>query len=480
MIYCLNPDCRNPQNPDRINFCLTCGAGLVSLLRERYRVLNLLGTGGFGKTYLAEDTDTPSLRRCVIKQLKPIAHNPQIYQLVQERFQREAAILEQLGEENSQIPSLYAYFSVAGYFYLVQQWIDGQTLTQLVQQQVTLSESFVRVALKSLLLVLDEVHSKGIIHRDIKPDNIILSVRADLPVLIDFGAVKEVMGTELNSQGNLTSSIVIGTLGYMPSEQAAGRPVYSSDLYSLGLTAIYALTGKQPQQLNTDYTTGEILWHQYASNLSQDFIAVLDKAIRLHPRERYKSAKDMLDALQSGAVPIPSTTPPQPAVPNVRVSVPDNLSSDVGVDYTRLRNLLSSGNWKDADYETSLVMLEVVGRESGEWIEPKELLNFPCTDLRTIDRLWVKYSNGRFGFSVQKKIYLEVGGVPDGRFCEEAWDKFGDRVGWRVRGSWISYTLILSYTELHGSKAPRGHLPYSGAITRGFRYFFSRIETCKL
>ncbi|MBR8832734.1 MAG: GUN4 domain-containing protein [Stigonema ocellatum SAG 48.90 = DSM 106950] len=107
------------------------------------------------------------LEKCqFILRFSNAAHSPRIYQLLQERFQREAAILEKLGEENSQIPRLYAYFSFAGYFYLVQQWIDGQTLTQKVQQQVKLSESFVTELLKSLLLVLDYVHSKRIIHRD--------------------------------------------------------------------------------------------------------------------------------------------------------------------------------------------------------------------------------------------------------------------------------------------------------------------------
>jgi serine/threonine-protein kinase len=313
MIYCLNPNCSNPENPDGTNFCLTCGKGLVSLLRERYRVLKLLGSGGFGRTYLAEDTEMPSNRRCVIKQLKPIASNHQIYQLVQERFQREASILEELGEEKEQIPRLYGYFAFAGNFYLVQQWIDGETLVQKVQQQRPLSESAVKDILASLLSVLDYVHSQHIIHRDIKPDNIILRLKDGKPVLIDFGAVKEVMGTVVNSQGNPTSSIVIGTPGFMPSEQAAGRPLYSSDLYSLGLTAIYALTGRQPQELDIDHTTGEIFWHRYAPSVSQDFAKILDKAIRYHPRERYPTARDMLNALQ---LPVSSTLYSQPIAKN--------------------------------------------------------------------------------------------------------------------------------------------------------------------
>ncbi len=287
---------------------------MLTLLNNRYRVLRTLGDGGFGETYLAEDTQMPSGRRCVIKQLKPVKNNPQIYQLVQERFQREAAILEELGEKSVQIPKLYAYFSEAGQFYLVQEWIEGQTLTHKVQQEGVLSESAVKELLISLLPVLDYVHSKRIVHRDIKPDNIILRASDSKPVLIDFGAVKETMGTVVTLSGNRSHSIVIGTPGFMPSEQTAGRPVYSSDLYSLGLTAVYLLTGKLPQELQSDPQMGELLWRRYALSVSPTFAAVLDNAIQFHPRDRYSTAREMLDALRTGVTPIAPISSPQPTV----------------------------------------------------------------------------------------------------------------------------------------------------------------------
>jgi serine/threonine protein kinase, bacterial len=281
----------------------------IQLLNDRYQVIRTLGAGGFGETYLAEDTYMPSKRLCVVKQLRPIHNNPQIYRLVQERFQREAAILEELGGANEQIPALYAYFSSGGQFYLVQEWIEGDTLTGKVQKQGLFSEGAVQELFMNLLPVLDYVHAKHIVHRDIKPDNIIVRHRDEKPVLIDFGAIRESMGTVVNSQGNPTSSIVIGTPGYMPSEQAAGRPVYSSDLYSLGMTVIYLLTGKQAQQLETDSQTGEIVWRQYASHLSPIMATVIDQAIAYHPRDRYSTARAMLDTLQSIANPIPPTQP---------------------------------------------------------------------------------------------------------------------------------------------------------------------------
>lgn len=218
-----------------------------TLLNNRYRVIQVLASGGFGETFLAEDTQMPSKRKCVIKQLKPLENNDQIYKLVQERFQREAALLEKLGDSKNQIPQLYAYFTYDDQFYLIQEYIKGETLAKKKKKEGILSENSVKEILINILPVLEYIHSKRIVHRDIKPDNIIIRSSDRQPVLIDFGAVKETMQTVIAVSENSTKSIVIGTPGFMPSEQSAGRPVYSSDLYSLGLTAIYLLTGKIPQ-----------------------------------------------------------------------------------------------------------------------------------------------------------------------------------------------------------------------------------------
>jgi hypothetical protein len=146
-------------------------------------------------------------------------------------------------------------------------------------------------------------------------------------------------------------------------------------------------------------------------------------------------------------------------VPRQTLRDEDDLSSEKGVDYSKLRDLLKAGKWKEADYETYLVIVQAVGRKEDDYLSSKELLDFPCTDLRTIDRLWVKYSNGRFGFSVQKQIYLSVGGKADGKYYREAWNKFGDRVGWKVDNNWIDYEEVTFSTS-----APEGHLPCVGWV----------------
>ncbi len=149
----------------------------------------------------------------------------------------------------------------------------------------------------------------------------------------------------------------------------------------------------------------------------------------------------------------------QPIPQPIQSVIPsDDLSSEKGVNYTRLRDLLAAGKWKEADAETLAVMLKVSGREQEGYLNEESINMFPCTDLRTIDQLWVKYSNGRFGFSVQKKIYLSVGGKVDGDYYPEAWNKFGDHVGWKVQGNLIDYATDVVFS----TSAPVGHLPFSG------------------
>ncbi|MFM6825462.1 MAG: GUN4 domain-containing protein [Dolichospermum sp.] len=146
--------------------------------------------------------------------------------------------------------------------------------------------------------------------------------------------------------------------------------------------------------------------------------------------------------------------------------------SDVGMDYRKLRDLLKAGKWKEADEETLRVMLCVGGTREG-WLNVESFDNFPCADLRTIDKLWVKYSDGRFGFSVQKRIYQGLGGTRE--YNQFIWWKFGDEVGWTKGGNWLYYKDITFY-----KKAPEGHLPFNGRYFWWGEVLFSRVETCRL
>ncbi|MGH9969633.1 MAG: protein kinase domain-containing protein, partial [Pyrinomonadaceae bacterium] len=246
----------------------------MSLLNNRYKILSELGKGGFGHTFLAEDTHLPSHRRCVIKQFKPANNDPNLLPHLKERFGREASILEEVGEEHGQIPRLYAYFVEDEQFYLVQELVDGQTLGQIVRSDGPLKSGHVREIVTSLLGILDYLHAKDIIHRDIKPDNIIYRKRDGKPVLIDFGTVKQTV-TTVYDQGGAPTSLIIGSPGYMPMEQAVGLAVYASDLYSVGWTAIYLLTGKQPSEM-VDRRTGQNRWQEFTPGIEHDLAMVID------------------------------------------------------------------------------------------------------------------------------------------------------------------------------------------------------------
>ncbi|AFY83266.1 serine/threonine-protein kinase [Oscillatoria acuminata] len=275
----------------------------MQIILNRYKVIRPLESDSLREAFEAEDLEKGS-RKCFIKQFKTNV-NAQGYQIV-EKLQEKAAAwqtlatLQTLGKKHNQIPRLYAYFEDGGEFYLVQEYIEGETLEAKVQREGKLSESLVRKILTSLLPLLEHIHREKIVHSDIKPGNIIILPQDGSnpedginPVLIGFGAVKKAMMTLLNTQGN---AVIIGTPEFMDPGQETGKPVDSSDLYSLGLTAIYLLTGKRPNDL-TDDETGEIVWRQDAPAVSTGLKNVLDKAVRSDTSDHYSSAEEMLSDL---------------------------------------------------------------------------------------------------------------------------------------------------------------------------------------
>ena len=271
--------------------------GTGQLVAGRYCLLRHLGSGGFGDTFLATDEQLPSGRQVVVKRLRPLKNDEPNCAAITAAFNREARILEQVGRDHDQIPELFAYFHENGAFWLVQQFISGPTLSSLGQ----IGYETARQLLQDLLPVLVFLHSRNILHRDIKPDNILLRDGDHKPVLIDFGAVRETMSTVVFSSGASGSSLVIGTQGFMPPEQTAGRAIFSSDLYALALTLISLLTGKLPQELPTDLVSGGVLWRAAAPSVDTALADLLDRAIQAIPAQRFPSAQAMLDALNATA-----------------------------------------------------------------------------------------------------------------------------------------------------------------------------------
>ncbi|MBD2664146.1 serine/threonine protein kinase [Richelia sinica FACHB-800] len=263
-------------------------------LRQRYQVIRVLGSGAFGDTYLAQDLDLPNHPQCVVKhlQIKP-PNTAAALPIARRLFAQEAEALQKLGIHD-QIPQLFAYFEENSEFYLVQEFVKGQDLSQEVYPQHKLPENQVKKLLREILEVLNFVHQQNIIHRDLKPQNIMRRSGDGKVMLIDFGAVKESM--RVNAQGQTILTVAIGTSGYMPSEQTAGSPKLASDVYAVGMLGIYALTGIQPHQLPKDPTTEEVIWRNRA-NVSEEFAKILTKMVRYHFSARYQNAQEALKAL---------------------------------------------------------------------------------------------------------------------------------------------------------------------------------------
>ncbi|MBC1240446.1 serine/threonine-protein kinase [Nostoc sp. 2RC] len=295
MSYCLNPTCRNPENLVNSQRCQSCGSRL--LLRDRYQVVKPLGQGGFGATFLAQDRVLPGEPSCVIKQLRPSGNSPHVLQMARELFEREAKTLGKIGN-HPQVPRLLDYFEEHEQFYLVQEYISGDTLQEEVKLNGVLTETGVKQFLSEVLPLLQYIHEQKVIHRDIKPANLIRRSQDARMVLIDFGAVKNQVTQAAANQSGQTAltAYAIGTPGFAPPEQMAMRPVYASDIYALGVTCIYLLTSKTPKDLDYNPTTGEMMWEQLVQ-VSDHLTSVLRKMLEVSVRNRYQSATDVLRAL---------------------------------------------------------------------------------------------------------------------------------------------------------------------------------------
>ncbi len=314
MSYCLNPKCTKSQNAEQSKFCINCGGSL--LLRDRYRAIELIGQGGFGKTFLAVDEDKPSQPPCVIKQFFPAVQGTAAIAKAGELFQQEAATLERLGV-HPQIPDLFAYFVTAdGQQYLVQEFISGQNLGDELQEQGAFSAAKILEILTELLKILEYVHENQVIHRDIKPENIIRRASDRKLFLVDFGAAKSVSATTVVNQG--TS---IGTFEYTAPEQLRGFATFGSDLYSLGVTCLNLLTGIAPDQLS-DMNEMVWTWEKQLGDRSIDrhFTNILNKLVAYTLVERYQSVADVFTDLAADQLAPPIISALMPQLPSSPIS----------------------------------------------------------------------------------------------------------------------------------------------------------------
>lgn len=346
MIYCLNPDCKQPINLAEASLCAHCNSPLTPLLRGRYRIQKQLGRGGFGKTFLAIDEDRLNAP-CVIKQFSPQAKGTDAMEKAVRLFEQEARRLDELGE-HPQIPTLLAYFEYDQRLYLVQQFVEGQTLVQELADQGVFPEQKIREVLVGILPILKFVHDRNVIHRDITPANIIRRESDGKLVLIDFGVAKLLNESTLGLPGTK-----IGTEGYAPIEQLrSGKAYPASDLYSLGVTCLYLVTQTKPEELY-DPLRGRWQWQERLTELnlavSNGVADMLDVMVRDLVPERFQTAAAAIEVLLAAlkhpplglpvGAPIPQPPPLSPSrpmpltgelpPPRSRIPMPEKDKDDV-------------------------------------------------------------------------------------------------------------------------------------------------------
>ena len=436
-----------------------------------------LGSGGFGITYKALEAKTGKLY--AIKTLNQQMQLRDDFAAQQVKFINEAMKIASFDHKHilkvhEVIEELEVIeeekFRLVG---VVMEYIDGVDLHKYVQNKGQLSESEALLYINQISQALEYIHAKGSLHRDIKPENILLRQNQQEAVLIDFGSTRSMANT------SMTISL---TEGYAPIEQYRDKGNFGphTDVYALAATLYYLLTvdglkrdskstpapAYKREQIKTfDFLVKPKVYNQSLSQRVND--AILE-GMELEPENRTPTVLKFRENL--GLV-------------NIENEQEIQLKSEVGINYTKLRDLLTAQKWEEADKETYEVMIKAVGKRLGDWFTSDELLNFPCQDLSTIDQLWVKYSQEKFGFSVQKEIYLSVGGKL-GSYEYETFKRFYETVGVVDGVVDIKYCIT----------PPRGHLPLypylfgistysflpSWGLDDNFWGLFSRIETCKL
>ena len=448
-----------------------------------------LGSGGFGTTYKALEPSTGKLY--AIKTLNQQMQLREDFAEQQVKFINEALTIK--GFDHQHILKVHEVIQSGELFGVVMEYIDGVTLFQYIRQKGQLTESEALLYIDQVGQALEYIHAKGSLHRDIKPANILLRQNKQEAVLIDFGLTRS-MATK-----SMTASL---TEGYAPIEQYRRKGSFGShtDVYALAATLYYLLTAdglNKEGELSPVPATNRKYDDEplpapkhYNSRISQRVNDAILAGMEIEPENRTPTVLKFRENLGLVVQPvpvqpviIPSISTPQPQ-PRQQQNIPApqsnnqevQLKSDVGMNYSKLRDYLAQGKWEEADFETTRVMLAVAKREKEGWLDEKSIDNFPCEDLRTIDQLWVKYSDGKFGFSIQKRIYQGFGGTR--KYNSEIWRQFGDKVGWIKGGDWLYYKNIT-----FDKKAPEGHLPmlvWGLGAWKFLPVLFSRVETCRL
>lgn len=506
------------------------------LQNGQYIIKKVIGAGGFGETYLALDTEENRL--VVIKTLNREQQEKPDFAKRQKKFRKEALDLSKCYHPH--VVRVYDNFVEDGLWAIVMEHINGYNLRAYISENGWLSETEALRYIDQIGQALECIHERGLLHRDIKPSNILLRPKTNEAVLIDFGLAREFKPGNIRSMTEVKTEGYAPIEQY----QRHGHFGYYTDVYALAATLYTLLTTRVPIPSNyrAEYDVLLPPPKKYNQQISDRVNAAIIKGMELESINRPQTIREFRELLGLSVEPVANIptpvlvepvadiptpvlvepvadipTPPPVYYPPVPVqqrqqqsiSRPERksyssflsklrqiftgqnstsqsvnkqlkLKSSSGMDYRKLRDLLAARKWKEADKETLRVILAVAQREQQGWLNTSSIDNFSCEDLRIIDQLWVKYSNGKFGFSVQRKIYQGLGGTRN--YDKKIWEAFGDKVGWRRGGQWFYYQDITFDSKTQ--KVQFGNFPrmYNKKYMYILVYMliFSRVETCKL
>ncbi len=457
----------------------------TSINNSRFTIEKVLGTGGFGVTYKA--IDTKSSKVYAIKTLNPTMQLRADFKEQQVKFINEAITIK--GFRHPHILRVYEVIQENELFAVVMEYVDGMSLAQYIAQKGQLTEQLALKYINQIGQALEQVHNENYLHRDIKPDNILLRNNNQEAVLIDFGLARNV------ATQSMSNSL---THGYAPIEQYSRRGNFGphTDVYALAATLYYALTANAMKiegelspvpALNRKYEN-EILPEPrtYNRNISQKVNDAILAAMKIEPEARTREITEFrrnLGLLTTVTVSIETDVEPTIAEePGIRQEL--LITIKTAKEYKKLENLLQAQNFKRSrlgNQKNHTSSSQARKRRLAK--EKKMQKKFPCKELRSIDKLWLKYSGGKFGISVQQQIYQSLGGTKEYNY--DVWKSMGDRVGWRREGYWLSYSK-LNFSQT----APSGHLPAllglpaggGGGNVRGIGMWecFPPVQTCRV
>ena len=422
------------------------------LQNGKYTILDQLHCGGFGITYLATNSAN---QKVVIKTLNEKRKNQPDFDKHQQDFVNEALYLAKC--HHPHIVKIEELILESGHWCTVLEYIKGNNLGEWIEEKGALPEAEAIRYIQQIGEAIEHVHQQGFLHRDIKPLNIIICQSEAKAVLIDFGIARDF------SQNITQIHTEYVSKGFAPIEQydrRSQRGAYT-DIYGLAATLYALVTGKKPESSIirdrhiTKYQSDSLVPpKKLNSKLSDRTNQAILTGMNIEPESRPQSIQDWIKLLESDMdlIQFDSTS--------------SSWSSAVGFDYSNLEKLLSSGEWKAADQETAKIILEILGNQTVGKIKPEEIKKIPCRDLRTLDQLWTEYSEGRFGFSLQNRIWRKL---------DKNYENFGEQVGWLVSPSWLPYAqLTFNLT------APLGHLPSWGRRGKLWPSLATKIRKCGL